>query len=86
MAQWSVTAYLHDESAETWSGGASDKADALSKTVAYFEDSESGSLIGLTAIERDEANAESPLRPEEVPPEGSFLYEATQQTGRNQAR
>jgi hypothetical protein len=78
MAQWAVSFWLHDESAMSWAGQATDEADAVAKGVEYFEDLGDGPLAGLTnAGVRD---------PETIPEEGTFVYQATQQTGQMQAR
>lgn len=74
MAQWSVTFWLNDESAMTWSGQADDVADAVAKGVEYFEDLGDGPLAGLTnAGKRDPDNP--------IPAADEFVYETTQQTG-----
>jgi hypothetical protein len=84
MAQYTVVAYLHDESGETWSGHATSKADALVKAIEYFDDSETGSLTDLTGTERNPTNT-GPLAPEEIPAEGNYLYEITMNSARPQA-
>lgn len=82
MAQWRTTFYMPDESAMTWTGQADDHDDALAQGREHFDELNDGPLTAeMTGSERD-ASHTGPLSPEEIPAEGAYLYEITQESGR----